>query len=90
MKIIKGRNGELRVTVKTNARESMDEGMQIAANETLMLETRVRYGIISFEESDLRFMYPNFHIPPYITTSLQREYIFELHFGEDHCFLNCI
>ena len=47
---------------------------EIADNETLMLATRVRYGKISAEKDDLRYIHPNWKIPAYMTASLEREY----------------
>ena len=75
LKIVKDINGELRVTVEPKSKDSSkDRGIEIAANETVMLEARVRYGKVSFEKGDLQFLYPNFQIPTYITTSLKGDY----------------
>lgn len=77
VKIAKENNGELRVTVNVEPRSkefSPIERTQMAPNETLMLETRLRYGKLSFESGDLRFIYPNWQIPLYIVESLKREY----------------
>ncbi len=75
VKIVKDSNGELRVTVEHKSKDSSkDQGIELAANEAIMLETRLRYGKASFEKKDLRFIRENFQIPPYITTSLKRDY----------------
>lgn len=75
VKIVRDSNGELRVTVEPKSKDSLREQVvQIADNETLLLATRVRYGKVSLEKSDLRYIHPNWKIPAYITTSLAREY----------------
>lgn len=43
-------------------------------NGALMLETRIRYGQISFEPGDLQYLYPDWMIPQYLVESLGREY----------------
>lgn len=48
------------------------EGADIATNEVVVLQSRVRYGDVSFEESDLFFLYPGWKIPQYIIESIKR------------------
>lgn len=43
-------------------------------NETVVLETRVRYGEVSMAKKDVELRYPDWHIPPYLAESLKREY----------------
>ena len=75
VKIVRDKNGEIRVTVEQKSKDSSrEEVIQIADNETLLLDTCVRFGKISLEEGDLRYMYPDWKIPAYITASLAREY----------------
>ena len=45
-----------------------------ATNETVMLETRVRYGEVSKKKNDLEFIYPGWHPPQYLVESLKHEY----------------
>ena len=74
VKIVRDNNGELRVTIEPNSKDSSMEEVQIAGNETLLLATRGRDGIVSFEKCDLRYIDPDWKIPEYITNSLEREY----------------
>lgn len=75
VKIVKDRNGELQVIVEERSKDcSKDQEIELAANETIMLETRVRYGQASLEKGDLKWIYPNFQIPSYIMASLKRKY----------------
>jgi len=48
-------------------------GLQLDANEVLMLKTRIRYGKISFEPGDVEFTYPGWIIPQHLVESLKRE-----------------
>jgi len=50
------------------------EGADIATNEVVVLQSRVRYGDVSFEESDLFFLYPGWKIPQYIIESIKRDH----------------
>ena len=43
-------------------------------NETLLLKTRLRNGLVSFEESDVHFRYGNWQIPPHMVESLKEEH----------------
>lgn len=63
--------GELRWMV-TPESTSIAKGM--AVNETLVLETRVRYGLLSMEKGDLEFIYPSWKAPEYLTESLYRDH----------------
>ena len=74
VKIARDSDGKLRVTVEPKSKDSSWAEVQIADNETLLLATRVRYGEVSFEKGDLQFIYPNWKIPAFITTSLARDY----------------
>ena len=55
---------------------SRNKGIQIALNETLMLKTRIRYGLVSFQESDIHFMHGNLKIPQPVIDRLEEEYCF--------------
>ena len=74
VKIVRDSNGELRVIVEPKSKDSSREEVQNAGNETLLLEACVRYGRVSLEKDDLRFIYPDWKIPAYIITSLERKY----------------
>ena len=50
------------------------EGIKIAANETLMLKTRIREGRVSFQDDDIHFRYGNFQVPQEITDKLKEEH----------------
>ena len=72
VKIITDPNtGALRWIV-TPESTSIAKGM--AVNETLVLQTRVRYGLVSLEKGDLDFIYPDWKAPEYLTESLYRDY----------------
>jgi len=75
--IVRGIDGALRYTIDPQLIEvsrSRYDGMQIADNETLMLKTRVRYGKVSFQESDTQFRYGTWKIPQNIVDSLKEKY----------------
>lgn len=72
VKIIADPNtGALRWIV-TPESTSIAKGM--AVNETLVLQTRVRYGLVSFEKGDLEFLDLDWKAPEYLTESLYRDY----------------
>lgn len=50
------------------------EPISIATNETVVLETRVRYGEVSMKKNDLEFIYPHWDIPQYFVEGLKRDY----------------
>ena len=50
------------------------EAISNAANATVMLETRVRYGDVSLKKNDLKFIYPGWYIPRYLNDSLKHKY----------------
>ena len=52
----------------------MYEGIKIAAKETLMLKTRIRKGLVSFQENDVDFRYGSFRIPQEIINKLKEEH----------------
>lgn len=54
--------------------ESTSIAKGMAVNETLVLETRIRYGYMSFDKSDLGFIYPGWKAPEYLTERLHRDY----------------
>ena len=54
--------------------KSRYQGINIADNETLMLKTRVRYGKVSFQESDVHFRHGTWQIPKNMIDSLKKEY----------------
>ena len=43
----------------------------IAANETLLLKTRIRYGRVSYEKPDVHFRYGDWKIPQHISEDLK-------------------
>ena len=77
VRIVQGIGGKLRCSCDAKWIEvsrSRYEGIKIAANETLMLKTRIRKGLVSFQEDDVHFMYGNFQTPQGIIDKLKEEY----------------
>ena len=75
VKIIKDNCGQLRYTVELRSNEDpKEEGIEIADNETLMVNTLVRYGKVSFEERDVQFCRQGWKIPSYIIESVKEKY----------------
>jgi len=71
------KNGKLRYSVDPKLIEvsrSRYEGIQIAENETLMVKTRIRNGLVSFQENDIHFRRAHWEIPQYIIDSLEAKY----------------
>ena len=76
VKIVLDDDGQLQPTIDPMLIEisrSRNEGVQIAANEKLQLKTRIRYGLVSFQESDVFFRFGNFQIPQVIVDGLRDE-----------------
>jgi len=48
--------------------------MQIADKETLMLKTRIVYGQVSIQESDVHYRHGTWQIPQYIVENLKEKY----------------
>ena len=48
-----------------------DQGIEMADNDLLVLSTRVKKGLVSFHEDDLRFRYPNWRVPDHILEDLK-------------------
>ena len=48
-----------------------DQGIEMADNDLLVLSTRVRKGLVSFDEDDLWFRYPNWRVPDKIHDDLK-------------------
>ena len=63
--------GALRWIV-TPVSTSIAKGM--AVNETLVLQTQIRYGLVSLEKGDVEFIYPDWKAPEYLKERLKREY----------------
>ena len=77
VKILSDGHGTLRWSTDPKLIEisrSRYEGVQIDANEKLQLKTRIRYGLVSFQESDVFFRFGNFQIPQDIADGLRDEY----------------
>ncbi|KAJ7369499.1 hypothetical protein OS493_038521 [Desmophyllum pertusum] len=56
VRIVLGVNGQLVWSVDPTLKEMWwKKELQMAANETLMLKTRLRYGLVSFQEDDVHF-----------------------------------
>ena len=49
-----------------------DQGIEMADNDLLLLKTRVRKGIVSFHEDDVKFRYLGWKVPEYILEDLKR------------------
>ena len=54
--------------------KSRYEGIRIAANETLVLKTRICKGLVSFQENDVDFRYGIFQIPQEVIIKLKEEH----------------
>ena len=68
-------DGELKWSVDSKSKESPeDKGIYLAANETLMLHARVRYGQVSLDKGDLEFIYPDWEVPQFIIQTLKRNH----------------
>lgn len=77
VRIVQGIDGQLQWSVDPKLIEvskSRYKGIKIAANETLVLKTRIREGLVSFQESDMDFRYENSRIPQEIINKLKEEY----------------
>lgn len=77
VRIVQGIHGQLQWSVDPKLIEvsrSRYEGIKIAANETLILKTRIREGLVSFNENDVDFRYGSFRIPREITNKLKEEH----------------
>ena len=75
--IVQSIDGQLQWSVDPKLIEvskSMYEGIKIAANETLVLKTRIRKGQVSFQENDVDFKYGSFRIPQEIINKLKEEH----------------
>ena len=73
--ILDTESGVLRWSVVPTSKATGDEkSLHLAENKTVMLKTRLRYGQISMEESDLEFIYPQWEIPRIIIERLKREF----------------
>ena len=57
--------------------KSRYDGIKIADNDTLMLKTRIRYGQVSFQESDVHFRQGTWQIPQYIVENLKIQNSYE-------------
>ena len=50
-----------------------DQGIEMADNDLLLLKTRVRKGVVSFHEDDVKFRYSRWNVPEYILKELKRK-----------------
>ena len=48
-----------------------DQGTEMADNDLLLLKTRVNKGLVSFQEDDIEFLYPNWEVPTNIIEDLR-------------------
>ena len=51
---------------------SGDQGIEMADNDLLLIKTRVRKGIVSFHEDELKSRYSGWNVPEYILKDLKR------------------
>ena len=75
--IVQGTDGTLQASIDPkliDISRSRYEGIQTAGNECLQLKTRIRNGLVSFDESDVHFRFGNWEIPQHIVESLKEEY----------------
>ena len=49
-----------------------DQGIKMADNDLLLLKTRVRKGVVSFHEDDVKFRYSGWKVPEYILEDLKQ------------------
>ncbi|KAJ7369500.1 hypothetical protein OS493_038522 [Desmophyllum pertusum] len=76
VRIVLGVSGKLDCSVDTKLKEWWwRKVLQIVANETLQLKTRLRYGLVSFQEDDVHFRFGDWQIPQHIVDSLKQEYL---------------
>ena len=75
VRIVLDNNHELQCYVARKLKEfSRKKEIQMERDETLLLKTRLRYGKVSFQESDVHFRYGNWQIPQYIFEILEEEH----------------
>ena len=77
VRIVQGIDGQLQCFVDPKLIEvsnSRYKGIKIAANETLKLKTRIREGLVSFQDNDVDFRYGSFRIPQKIIDELKEEH----------------
>ena len=70
VRIIRYSDGRTECRLHRNIKPlSLDREITLAADEKLVLKTRVREGKVSFEDADVQFKYENLYIPQYIIDS---------------------
>ena len=77
VRIVQGNDGQLQWSVDPKwieVSKSRYKGIEITANETLVLKTRICQGLISFQENDMDFRYGRFLIPQEIINKLKEEH----------------
>lgn len=76
--IVQGIDGKLGLSVDPKLNEISSSrygrGIQLDYNETLMLKTRIVDGRVSFQESDVHYMFKNWQIPQHIIECMEKEY----------------
>ena len=77
VRIVQGNDGQLQWSVDPKwieVSKSRYKGIDITANETLVLKTRICQGLISFQENDVDFRYGLFRIPQKVIYKLKEEH----------------
>ena len=75
VRIVLDNNHELKCYVDRKLKEfSRKKEIQMERDETLLLKTRLRYGHVSCQESDVHFRYGNWQIPQCIFETLKEEH----------------
>ena len=77
VRIVQGNDGQFQWLVDPKLIEvskSRYEGIRVAANETLVLKTRICEGQVSFQENDVDFRYGLFRIPQEVINKLKEEH----------------
>lgn len=77
VRIVLDKNGVLQTSVDPKLVQistKRNEGIQIAQNETLVLKTSIRKGLVSFHEGDVHFRHGIWQIPQHIIDSLREEF----------------
>ena len=75
VRIVQSTGGQFQWSVDPKLIEvskSRYEGIRIAANETLVLKTRICEGLVSFQENDVDFRYGIFQIPQDVIKKIER------------------
>ena len=68
---LSSRRGGIPPTTPSSVVYIGDQGTEMADNDLLLLKTRVNKGLVSFQEDDIEFLYPNWEVPTNIIEDLR-------------------